>query len=377
MKTRKLLALIISFNLIFSSTFVYAANLDNLSSQKNSVDSKKGTVQKEINQIKSEKKNVQSQINALSEKIQLVQSTLVNINGKLVNNEKKINDLDNEINETNKKILEQEETLKTRLKVFYENGNITYLDILLDSGDLTDFITRVDIVNKIVVFDKSVLGDMEESKEKLNKDKGELEKSKKEIIESKKQYEVFKQQHLENKKLKDELISELSEEQKKAEREYEQLQRESLQIAQQIQNSQRGTKDTIYVGGALAWPTPGYTAITSPFGNRYHPIYKTNRFHSGIDIGAPAGAKVIAANSGTVISASYMQGYGNTIIVDHGGGLATLYAHNTSLVASVGQKVSRGDTIAKVGSTGNSTGPHCHFEVRKNGQAVNPMSYLK
>ena len=134
--------------------------------------------------------------------------------------------------------------------------------------------------------------------------------------------------------------------------------------------------DTQYVGGTFAWPAPGYYTITSPYGMRVHPIIKTFSNHSGMDIGAPMGSYAIAANDGIVTKATYSYSYGNMVIIDHGGGVTTLYAHGSEILAQVGDVVKRGDAIMKVGSTGWSTGPHLHFEIRVNGTRVNPQNYI-
>jgi len=132
-----------------------------------------------------------------------------------------------------------------------------------------------------------------------------------------------------------------------------------------------------YIGtGTFTWPAPGYTRITSEYGMRYHPILKQNKLHTGMDIGAPQGAKVVAADDGKVITVTYNSAYGNMIIIDHGGGISTLYAHLSRFATTQGAMVKKGQTIGYVGSTGWSTGPHLHFEVRKNGTPVNPKSYL-
>ncbi len=139
-----------------------------------------------------------------------------------------------------------------------------------------------------------------------------------------------------------------------------------------------GTK-AVYSGGIMGWPTPGYYKISSPFGYRIHPILKIRKFHSGIDINAPFDAYIHAAANGIVISSGYRSGgSGNTIIIDHGGSISTLYFHirRGGLLVQEGQIVKTGDVIAKVGSTGLSTGPHLHFEVRKNGVAQNPLKYV-
>ena len=131
-----------------------------------------------------------------------------------------------------------------------------------------------------------------------------------------------------------------------------------------------------YIGGTMAWPVPGYTRITSSYGMREHPITGVYKLHSGVDIGAPRGTSFIAANDGIVTKAEYNTAYGNMVIVDHGGGISTLYAHGDEISVEVGQTVKRGDEVLKVGTTGYSTGYHAHFEVRINGQTVEPLDYI-
>ena len=135
-----------------------------------------------------------------------------------------------------------------------------------------------------------------------------------------------------------------------------------------------------YTGGIMTWPLPNYYTITSPYGNRLHPILKKYKLHTGIDIAGSGcnGKNIVAAAAGKVITAGWLSGYGYTVMIDHGGGVVTLYAHSQKLLVKVGQQVKAGEKIALVGSTGNSTGPHLHFEVRLNGKYVNPIGeYLK
>jgi Membrane proteins related to metalloendopeptidases len=131
-----------------------------------------------------------------------------------------------------------------------------------------------------------------------------------------------------------------------------------------------------YAGGIFTWPSATSTRITSPFGYRIHPILKVKKLHTGIDIGAAAGTAVLAANNGNVIKAGWNNSYGNVVMIDHGGGIVTLYAHNSKLLVSTGDVVTKGQTIALVGSTGDATGPHIHFEVRVNGEYKDPMGWF-
>ena len=159
---------------------------------------------------------------------------------------------------------------------------------------------------------------------------------------------------------------------------YEQAEKEEMALKEQLKKDlSDSSTESSYDGGTFLWPTPGYGTITSQYGGRMHPTLKVYKVHTGMDIGAPMGASVIAGADGTVIRAEYNVAYGNYIVIDHGGGYSTLYAHNSALLVTKGSQVSRGQTIAKVGSTGYSTGPHCHFEVMINGQHTNPAPYLE
>jgi murein DD-endopeptidase MepM/ murein hydrolase activator NlpD len=255
----------------------------------------------------------------------------------------------------------------------YENGNVGYMSVILDSTSFSDFISRVDFLKKIVDFDMDLLNKMKSYRDSVADKKSQLalemeekERLKKDIGEKKEKVETAKQDKEES--LKD-ILSDL----KELERQEDKLLAESKEIGKKIVALQSKEK---YIGGELGWPVPGYYKITSQYGNRYHPILKKNKMHTGIDIAVPSGTSVLAANAGTVIYSGYNGGYGNTVIIDHGGKISTLYAHNSKLLVKVGDKIEKGKVVSKSGSTGLSTGPHLHFEVRENGQHVDPMKYL-
>lgn len=377
MKKKRIILVSLIISVSFLCNNVYALSLQELLTKQNQIDQQKNSMEKKIDKIEDQKNTVEDQIGNINEKISQVQSSLISINNKLVDNQLKINSLNKDLEAANKKAQEQQNILQSRLKAYYKNGDITYLDIIFGSASLTELISRVNIVKRVVGYDKDIFDEAQKIAKEIEEKKVQLQNAKAEIDQAKRLYEDTKQQQVAAKEQKKGLMARLTQEQRKIEKEYEELEEQSYKITQQIQSAQGKTKSTPYSGGAMAWPSPNYYTVTSPFGMRFHPILKVNKMHTGIDINTPLGATIVAASDGKVINSSYISGYGNTVIIDHGGGISTLYGHNSSLIVSNGQNVKKGQTIAKAGSTGNSTGPHCHFEVRVNGVPANPMSYLK
>ena len=176
--------------------------------------------------------------------------------------------------------------------------------------------------------------------------------------------------------MRENYIARLSEEEKAKQAQIDEITSQYNEINKQILELAKQGLDTEYIGGVLAWPVPGYTKISSNYGMRVHPITGQYKLHTGVDISAPMGANFVAANDGIVTKAGYNTAYGNMVIIDHGGGISTLYAHGSEILVTVGQTVTRNEPILKVGSTGYSTGPHAHFEVRINGVVTNPIEYI-
>ncbi len=311
-------------------------------------------VKDEREEVKNEMMQVVANINALKNKVDALTNE---INYTIT----VIEQTEDNIAKKQEEIQSQETNLNARLVVMYKNGSIGFVDVLLGSNSISEFIYNIDMIKKIYQNDIEVL-------KKLQKEQKELEEIKKRL----------KEKRIELKKQKEDLSvrqEELDAEKKKLEQKEKELKAEADALISKIKALQDAQRK--YAGGALAWPVPSSSYITSSFGRRIHPIFKKWSDHTGTDIGATYGAAIIAANDGKVIMSQWYGGYGKCIIIDHGGGIVTLYGHCSSLLVSVGQEVKRGQTIAKIGSTGNSTGNHLHFEVRKNGAYVDPMSYYK
>lgn len=265
---------------------------------------------------------------------------------------------------------------KKRLRDIYENGQVNYLDVLLGAADFRDFSSRMYLLQRVVRRDFNLIDRLETQREELLAKKAELDDIKSQLAaahaEGQKEQQIVAQKTVERQKLYEQALAEKAQ----LDAEYEELQRNSQEITAMIQRMEQEGRMMPQAGGTgqLAWPVNG--EITSPFGWRVHPIWGTQIFHAGLDIGADYGDPVHAADSGTVVYAGWMGGYGNAVMIDHGGGMVTLYGHNSSITVGEGEQVSKGQTIALAGSTGNSTGPHCHFEVRIHGEVVSPLQYL-
>jgi murein DD-endopeptidase MepM/ murein hydrolase activator NlpD len=324
------------------------------------------------------KKDLEKQLNDTWTKIIQYESQIKYINKKINNINLKIQEYKNKIEKNKQKIETLQTIIDTKLNIalkytgnwFLFIFNISSSDVLLDTLYLIKETITVDI--KLIKSLSQEYIELEKNTKLLNEEKAKLAKYKNELNKQQKYYNSLL-------KKRRELLAKYNQEIAKTKQDidyYEDIQKEKYEELQRyIIQSQALNRNLKYSGGRLLWPTTS-NLITSYFGYRVHPIYRTTRFHSGIDIGAPYGAPIYAAEAGKVILASYYDGYGNCIIIDHGDGVSTLYAHCSSIIVKVGQYVSKGQIIGYVGSTGNSTGPHLHFEVRIKGNPVNPLNYF-
>lgn len=341
-------------------------------------------VQQQMEMQQNKAARAQQQVDSVSEQLRTIQGNLDTAAGeynsilaKLAATEQQIKVNTEVLAKVEKNLAERSQILNKRMRDIYKNGQVNYLDVLFGASDFADFTTRAELLKRIINLDVNLVAQVKAERELVVQKRAELERDKAAITELKAQAAAKKTQIEANKNDREKVLNSAVNERDTAEQAYKELMETSAQIEQMIRRIQSGSNaaaGSAGGSGALMWPASG--PITSPFGWRTHPIFGNQIFHSGIDIGADYGDAVAAADSGVVVYSGWMGGYGNAVIIDHGGGISTLYGHNSELLVEEGARVQKGQIISRVGSTGYSTGPHLHFEVRENGSPVSPMGYL-
>ena len=389
---RKFLIIILAFVICIFSIFpyVHAENETENNQTNNTSNTAVENLQNERNEIQNQMNEANGQLegvqNDLSENLQQVQK----LDEKISESEQELNDLNTQITDLQSSIDEVEANLQTAQASYdsqktlldnylievQESSDVEYLDVLLSSKNISEFLSSYFLISELASYEMDLLDDMQAKKD-------EIELSKTKLEQDKEQLAIIKANQtktatiLENTKtVRENFISKLSDQEKEIQAQIDEYNTRFEEINKEILELAQGSIASEYIGGELAWPVPGYTRITSKYGMRTHPITGVYKLHTGVDIGAPMGANFIAANDGIVTKASYNGAYGNMVIIDHGGGVSTLYAHGSEILVEVGQTVKRGDPVLKVGSTGYSTGAHAHFEVRLNGVVTDPMPYI-
>ena len=334
----------------------------------------------QINEAKKTVNNSVIEKNALLKELKDINDNIDDIQNVISELDAEIGQTETEIDATQVEIENKQRDLdgrlaifSTRLKEIYQYGDVDFLEVLLQSSSLTDFLTRFEYLRYIADNDQKLLEEVKVLKQTLEDEKASLV-AMKEDLESKKITHEAKVQELQVASNRQQEL--VNDKQNQIDLEYASLsafEEASNQIAAQIRSLQTSSGKA---PSSMVWPCPSSHRITSKYGPRVHPIKKTKSVHTGVDIGASSGSSIVAAADGKVITAGYNSAYGNYIIIDHGGGTSTLYGHMSAFVAHNGDQVTAGQQIGKVGSTGLSTGPHLHFEVRINGQHTSPNSYI-
>ena len=389
---RKFLIIILAFVICIFSIFpyVHAENETENNQTNNTSNTAVENLQNERNEIQNQMNEANGQLegvqNDLSENLQQVQK----LDEKISESEQELNDLNTQITDLQSSIDEVEANLQTAQASYdsqktlldnylievQESSDVEYLDVLLSSKNISEFLSSYFLISELASYEMDLLDDMQAKKDEIELSKTKLEQDREQLATIKAN-QTKTATILENTKtVRENFISKLSDQEKEIQAQIDEYNTRFEEINKEILELAQGSIAAEYIGGELAWPVPGYTRITSKYGMRTHPITGVYKLHTGVDIGAPMGANFIAANDGIVTKASYNGAYGNMVIIDHGGGVSTLYAHGSEILVEVGQTVKRGDPVLKVGSTGYSTGAHAHFEVRLNGVVTDPMPYI-
>lgn len=377
-KLIKICFIIVTFIIIiFSiSCFTFADTLNDLKEEQSEVSTKEGASELELEIVKGELSSLQVEIVELNNNIITLESEIDELIKKDTNLSKSIQTNQANIEILSKEYLEKKEIFEKRLVAMYKAGDTNYLDVILDSSSIVEFISNYYLISELVESDTNLIDLVYNKKKELESKELTLEKQKDELSEARELAEKKKISLSNMSVVKNSYINKLTKDERKLQEEIAEYQKALKELENQIAEVSIDSAAVDYVGGIMRWPIPGYSRITSPFGMRTHPITGVYKLHTGMDIGAPKGANFIAAADGVVVKAYYNTAYGNMVMIDHGGGIVTLYAHGSSIEVSKGDYVKQGQTVLKVGSTGYSTGAHAHFEVRVNGEYKNPMNYV-
>lgn len=393
-KTRLVAALLSGVVLCGTPAYIMAEDED-LTNQLDSI-------QQQVNQQNAAKADAETVIGSVSEQLRQIEEQLRQATAELGTIKEQRVAVENDITLNERQLAEAQKRLEGRESVFYKrvrdiyiNGRLSYLDVVIGSKDFSDFANRLEVLKRIIDSDITLINEIKKERAEIEAHKQKLEADRAKLVELEKAA-LAKQAEIEQKKAERNLVLQKAQNDRAtAMQAIEELNASSAQVSAMLKERQaaraaaaaqaaaaaaqssggQGSSDNWVQGtGQLGWPVSG--EITSPYGYRVHPIWGTTIYHSGIDIGVDEGTPVHAADGGVVVWSGWMGGYGYAVVIDHGNGLSTLYGHNSELAVDEGQSVAKGQVISYAGSTGNSTGPHVHFEVRVNGDPVDPMGYL-
>ena len=388
-KTVTLVASLLCGSIMMATPYWYQAQDEDLTNQLSNI-------QQQMTNEANKKSEAEKTIGTVYEQLHAIQIELDTATAELKQVQADRIQLDQDITKTEAELKAAQARLQSREKVFYKrvrdiyiNGRLSYLDVVVGSKDFSDFANRMEMLKRILQSDMDLINTIKTEREEIASKKAKLEEDRAKVLELEKVAQE-KQNLINQKKAERQAVLERAmNDRDTAERAYNELMASSASITAMLH--QRAAERAAAAaaasggsgGGGATWvqgtgqlAAPVNAPITSDFGWRIHPIYGTRRLHAGTDFGVDEGTPVHAADGGVVVEAGWISGYGYTVIIDHGNGMSTLYAHNSDVAVSPGQTVSKGQVVSYSGNTGGSTGPHLHFEVRINGEPTDPMGYL-
>ena len=411
-KTVRLISCIIAGILVAAMVFsmiasglVYAGAVSSkeLKSKLSDLEDQKASVKAELDSLAGKVDEVAKTRTALQKEIKLTKEEITTVTAYIDRLQDQIDVKTTELDAAVKALDSKKERFAETVRTTYEQGETSYLEVLLNASSFSDLLSRLEIVSAIMDDNKKIVAEYTAAKEDIQQKRDDLQATQDEQVQYQENLK-YKAEELKSSEEQQKALQEsLQAYQKEQKAEYERITSEMDTVSDQIAEQSRkeaaaaaaaaakkksgsssssssssagNLSSATLTSGTFTWPLPGYTNNSSAYGWRTHPIFGTRKFHKGEDIPAPTGTPIVAAASGTVTTAGWVSGYGNYTVINHGGGVMTAYGHQSSINVSVGQTVTAGQTIGLVGSTGNSTGPHLHFEVYVNGSTQNPMSYF-
>lgn len=401
-QSKKIAAFVVAAVLLMPS-FTVLGDDEDLKGQLSDIQSQMAEQAQRKSEAEAQISNIFDTLKGIQENLDAAQAEYNDASQKLAATESEISANEKKLDEAQRKLDARQKVFSKRIRDIYMHGQLSYLDVALGASDFSDFANRVELLRRVIAADMGLISSIKEQRDEIEAVKKVLEADRQRQQALK---EEADQKRSEIQKHKDEqqaILHRAETDKATAEQAYNELEAASQSLgamlrqraadrdaeaaaaaaaAQAAASADSGSSDDgsydsytpVSGSGAMIWPVNG--VVTSPFGYRNHPIFGRAILHSGVDIGVDYGTPVHAADGGVVVEAGWISGYGYAVVIDHGNGLSTLYGHNESLAVSSGQSVSQGQVIAYAGSTGNSTGPHVHFEVRANGDPVDPSSYL-
>ena len=406
-RSGKFLAAALSFALVLATPLSAQATKSGLSDAKNkktALEAEKKKTEQELKNLEGLKSDTTAYVKKLDSSLESIGNELSKLNDDIDAKEKQIDTTKQELSEAKETEKSQYESMKLLIKYMYEKGDSTYVDLLMEAGSLSELLSKAEYITKISSYDRQKLDEYAATKEKIAEKEKALEEEHAELLNLQDETEAkqasvekllaAKQTELQNYETKiASAEGQISEYAKSIEAQENQIKSIEAEIKRKEEEARKKAEEekkkaaaankaaqtykTVSLGDiSFTWPCPASGRITSGFGGRKSPTKGASSNHQGIDISAPTGTSIVAAAAGEVVIATYSSSAGNYMMISHGGGVYTVYMHASSLLVSQGQSVKKGQTIAKVGSTGYSTGSHLHFGVRVNGSYVNPTKYV-
>lgn len=377
MRNPWLIALSISFALVSSMVIPAKANdLEDFMAKQSEIEKAQNNARSQIKSLQFTEEQKKQNLKGLASQISVAKLALSQKDSAYLEAKTSVEAAEKELLFIQQKLENRQDALGKRVRAIYEQGNFSYLDVLFQAENLSDLITNYEYFEMLIQNDQRLLKAINVEKDKVFLKTEEL-KEKRNLAEKTRQEALAAKGVLESKKQAEQnSLSEITQAQDELLTQIDKLEKDSQALEQKIRQLQAGRTGGV-VGSIGYWPLPDYHTISSPYGWRIHPITKTKKLHTGTDIPAPSGTPIYAAGAGTVIYAGWYGAYGNTVIVDHGKGLSSMYPHQSRIGVSNGQTLKAGELVGYVGSTGWSTGPHLHLEIRENGSPTDPLKYFR